>query len=116
MRIMWVQRDPTARRAAVGNVIVKNLPPSIDAKTINDLFGAFGTVQSVRLSTDAQGKGRGYGFVQVRVRSWPVLGVTAATAEPRRKAATFNAFHVPLLTHTHTHTHTQHARTLCFPV
>ncbi len=65
IRIMWVQRDPTARRAAVGNVVVKNLPPSVDAKTINDLFGAFGVVQSVRLSLDPSGKARGYGFVQV---------------------------------------------------
>ena len=65
MRIMWVQRDPTSRRAAVGNVVVKNLPPTgVDAKTISDLFGAFGTVVSVRLPTDEAGKTKGYGFVQ----------------------------------------------------
>ena len=65
MRIMWVQRDPTSRRAAVGNVVVKNLPPTgIDAKTISDLFGAFGAVVSVRLPVDDAGKSKGYGFVQ----------------------------------------------------
>jgi polyadenylate-binding protein len=65
IRIMWVQRDPSARRSAVGNVFVKNLAPSVDTKQLAETFATFGRVVSARVvMDDATGVSKGYGFVQ----------------------------------------------------
>jgi len=61
---MWVQRDPSARRSAVGNVFVKNLGPSVDTRQLAETFSMFGTVVSCRVVTDEAGASKGYGFVQ----------------------------------------------------
>lgn len=64
LRIMWVQRDPSVRRSATGNVFVKNLDPSVDSRVLSENFSLFGNVLSCRVVTDDAGKSKGYGFVQ----------------------------------------------------
>ena len=64
LRIMWVQRDPSMRRSANGNVFVKNLDASIDSRVLNENFSLFGNVLSCRVVMDDAGKSKGYGFVQ----------------------------------------------------
>jgi len=64
LRIMWVQRDPSTRRSATGNVFVKNLDPSVDSRVLSENFQLFGGVVSCRVVMDEAGKSKGYGFVQ----------------------------------------------------
>ena len=64
LRIMWVQRDPTARRAAVGNIFIKNLDAKVDSRTLMDAFSLMGPIVSSRIVADDAGKSKGYGFVQ----------------------------------------------------
>ena len=62
-RIMWSQRDPNARRSGVGNVFVKNLPPSVDSKALAEIFGVMRPVASAKVVTDETGASRCYGYV-----------------------------------------------------
>ena len=62
-RVMWSQRDPTARRTGSGNIFIKNLDPTVDSKDLHDTFSVFGNILSCKVSTDANGISKGYGFV-----------------------------------------------------
>ncbi|CAJ1400596.1 unnamed protein product [Effrenium voratum] len=62
-RVMWSQRDPERRRNTANNIFVKGLDPSIDNKALHDTFSIFGNILSCKVSTDNNGKSRGYGFV-----------------------------------------------------
>jgi polyadenylate-binding protein len=62
-RIMWVHRDPASRRNIASNVYIKNLDKSIDNRSLYDTFSVFGNVLSCKISTDSEGKSRGFAFV-----------------------------------------------------
>ncbi len=48
------------------NIYVGNLPFSATEEGIRNLFGAYGTVESVKLITDREtGQRRGFGFVEM---------------------------------------------------
>eukprot|EP01120_Amphizonella_sp_Union-15-10_P014492 TRINITY_DN7037_c0_g1_i1.p1 TRINITY_DN7037_c0_g1~~TRINITY_DN7037_c0_g1_i1.p1 ORF type:complete len:636 (-),score=132.88 TRINITY_DN7037_c0_g1_i1:34-1881(-) len=62
-RIMWSQRDPSIRRAGVGNVFIKNLDPEIGHKELHDTFSAFGNILSCKVALNENNQSKGYGFV-----------------------------------------------------
>lgn len=45
------------------NVYVKNLPMDLTQATLEDLFKKFGTLTSIMLATDKDGKSKGFGFL-----------------------------------------------------
>lgn len=44
---------------------VGNLPYSVTERQLEDLFRGIGTVNSVRIITDASGRSKGFGFVEM---------------------------------------------------
>ncbi|KAG1739932.1 uncharacterized protein EDB91DRAFT_1053552 [Suillus paluster] len=66
-RIMWFQRDPALHTTGQGHMFIKNLDEAIDNKALHDTFAAFGDVLSCKVSTDAQGRSKGHGFVHYEI-------------------------------------------------
>ncbi|XP_072999375.1 polyadenylate-binding protein 3-like [Typha latifolia] len=64
IRIMFSQRDPSIRKSGCANLFIKYLHPTIDNKSLHEIFVAFGTVLSCKVATDINGQSKGYGFVQ----------------------------------------------------
>lgn len=46
------------------NIFVKNLKETVTAKDLNEKFSEYGTILSVTVRTDENGKSLGYGYVQ----------------------------------------------------
>jgi polyadenylate-binding protein len=46
------------------NIIVRNLPKDLDQKQMSELFQQFGKIGSCKLEVFADGKSRGFGYVQ----------------------------------------------------
>lgn len=66
IRLMYQQRDPTARYSGSGNIFVKNLGDSVDSKKLHDLFKSFGAVLSCKVMSNEDGSSRRYGFVHFK--------------------------------------------------
>ena len=45
------------------NVFVKNLDEDVDKEKLEKIFAPFGAISSVAISTDSEGKSKGFGFV-----------------------------------------------------
>lgn len=66
IRLMYQQRDPSARYSGNGNIFVKNLEDNIDSKGLHDLFKNFGSILSCKVATNDDGTSRRYGFVHFK--------------------------------------------------
>lgn len=63
-RLMISERDTTKRVVGVGNVILKNLHPNVDNKSLYDTFSRWGNVTFCRvLSKISNGSIHYYGYV-----------------------------------------------------
>ncbi|XP_078153660.1 polyadenylate-binding protein 2-like [Carex rostrata] len=66
MRIMWVKRDPYARKTGVGNLYVRNLELLVRSSDLERVFSQYGSVLSCKVVYDeCNGKSRQFGFVQM---------------------------------------------------
>lgn len=61
-RLMLSERDPSRRMTGSGNIFVKNLPPTVDDKSLHDTFSRWGYVVSCRVIKNP-GAVRCYGYV-----------------------------------------------------
>jgi len=73
------ERDSKAEwlRQNYTNVYVKNLDPSVTDEEMLDLFKPFGEITSHMLAKDAEGKSRGFGFVNFKEHDQAVKAVEA---------------------------------------
>ncbi|KAL1219043.1 Polyadenylate-binding protein 8 [Cardamine amara subsp. amara] len=58
-----LQRDPSGEKVKFTNVYVKNLSESLSDEELNKVFGEFGVTTSCVIMRDAEGKSKGFGFV-----------------------------------------------------
>jgi polyadenylate-binding protein len=61
-RIMLAERDSSRRTACAGNIVVKNLPVSVDDKSLHDTFSQWGNVVSCKVIKNPNAS-RCYGYV-----------------------------------------------------
>eukprot|EP01038_Epipyxis_sp_PR26KG_P012787 gene12787-17144_t len=59
----FVRKQDRAGQADWTNLYVKQFPQSWDEAKLRDLFAEFGPIANVAVTTDAEGKGKGFGFV-----------------------------------------------------
>jgi polyadenylate-binding protein len=64
----WKPRsERSGDQAKFTNVYVKSLPESITEESLKAMFEPFGPITSVMLATDADGKSKGFGFVNFEI-------------------------------------------------
>lgn len=63
IRIMWANRNPTARKDKEGNIFIKNLEKDVTTRMLHDTFNTFGNILSCKVALDKDLKSKGYGFV-----------------------------------------------------
>lgn len=61
-RIMMADRSATKRKVQPGNLFVKNLPPTVDDKSLHDTFAQWGNVVSCRVISSPNAN-KCYGYV-----------------------------------------------------
>jgi polyadenylate-binding protein len=59
---MLSERDPSRRVTGTGNIVVKNLPVSVDDKSLHDTFSQWGNVISCKVIKNSNAT-RCYGYV-----------------------------------------------------
>ena len=62
-RIMWCDRERDFKSDTKNNVFVKGLHPSIDNKTLYDVFSIFGRILSCKVARKKNGNSMGHGYV-----------------------------------------------------
>ena len=92
---MWSQRDPAARRSGVGNIVIKNLDPTITVKEINDTFANFGEISSCKVQTDDNGVSKGFAFVNFNREDDAEKAIQAINGKIIRDKIVFVAKFVP---------------------
>ncbi|KAI5169625.1 polyadenylate-binding protein [Pancytospora epiphaga] len=50
--------------SADGNIFVKNLPPNLNSKDLNEIFKMFGQIISCKVASTSKGELKGFGYVQ----------------------------------------------------
>lgn len=63
MRVMFYDKEKI-KNTHSGNIVIKNLSADCDNKTLHDTFSIFGEISSCKVASNAQGKCKGFGFVQ----------------------------------------------------
>lgn len=63
IRVCAVERDPSARRAGKGNIVVRNLPDGCEHPDLKEMFAPFGRITSMRVPRKADGSIMGYAFI-----------------------------------------------------
>ncbi|KAJ3683361.1 hypothetical protein LUZ60_013588 [Juncus effusus] len=83
MRIMWSNRNPYSRKAAVGNLFVKNLESFIGPAQLERVFAKFGTVISCKVVYDeSSGQSKCFGFVQMSTQEEAQVAISALHDNP----------------------------------
>ena len=57
------------------NIFIKNIPPSVDASQLEDLFRCFGKILNSKVSYDENNQSRGYGFIMFEKKEEADLAV-----------------------------------------
>ena len=94
-RIMRSQRDPSARKSGKANVFIKNLDSSIDNKSLDDTFSAFGEILSAKVVTDAQGNSLNFGFIHFATPEAAQEAIDTVNGMVLNGRAVYVAHHVP---------------------
>ncbi|XP_057773285.1 polyadenylate-binding protein 6-like isoform X2 [Salvia miltiorrhiza] len=76
IRVMWNERDPTARKDNNANLFVKNLDKSVTSPILEEAFSKYGTVVSCKVAHE-NGISKGFGFVQFDSEDSAVAARTA---------------------------------------
>eukprot|EP00296_Roombia_truncata_P000024 JP435679.1.p1 GENE.JP435679.1~~JP435679.1.p1 ORF type:complete len:623 (+),score=168.69 JP435679.1:67-1869(+) len=67
-RIMWKHRDPSVRKAGLGNIFIKGLEKDIDTRVLFDTFSQFGNIVSCKVATTRDNVSLGHGYVQYQTK------------------------------------------------